>query len=50
MYGRGSFGSVVSETIQFELLYVHDLGPRSKMALAFNTHISSYIQLDVCSY
>ena len=47
MYGRGSFGSVVSEKIQFELLYVHDLWPRSKMALA---HISSYIQLDVCSY
>ena len=43
-------GTVVSEKIQFELLYVNDLGPRSKMTLAFNTRISSYIQLDVCSY
>ena len=43
-------GTVVSEKIQFEFLYVHDLGPRSKMTLTFNTHISSYIQLDVCSY
>ena len=42
--------TVVSEKIQFDLLYVHNLGPRSKMTLAFNTHISSYIQLDVCSY
>ena len=50
-------GTVVSEKIQFEFLYVHDLGPRSRndldhqgqeMTLTFNTHISSYIQLDVC--
>ena len=43
-------GTVVSEKIQFELLYVNDLGPRSKMTLDFNTHVSSYIQFDVCSY
>ena len=40
--------TVVSEKIQFELLYVHNLG--QEMTLTFNTHISSYIQLDVCSY
>ena len=43
-------GKVVSEKIRFEFLYVHDLGTRSAMTLTFNTHISSYIQLDVCSY
>ena len=43
-------GKVVSEKIRFEFLYVHDLGTRSVMTLTFNTHISSYIQLDVCSY
>ena len=43
-------GKVVSEKIIFEFSYVHDLGPRSKMTLTFNTHIPSYIQLDVCSY
>ena len=43
-------GTVVSEKIQFEFLYVHDLGPRSKNDLTFNTRISLYMQLDVCSY
>ena len=33
-----------------EFSYVHNLGPRSRNVLTFNTHISSYIQLDVCSY
>ena len=33
--------TVVSEKIWFEFLYVHDLGPRSRMTLTFNTHISS---------
>ena len=35
------FGKEVSEKIWFEFLYVHDLGPRSKMTLTINTHISS---------
>ena len=39
-------GKAVSEKIRFEVLYVHDLGPRSRNDL----HIPSYIQLDVCSY
>ena len=45
-------GTVVTEKIRFECLYVHDLGPRSRnaMALTLNTHIPSYIQLDDCSY
>ena len=43
-------GKVVSEKIRSEFLYVHDLGPSLKMTLTFNTHIPSYIQLDVCSY
>ena len=43
-------GTVVSEKIWFELLYVHDLVPRSRNDLTFNTHIASYIQLDVCSF
>ena len=43
-------GKVVSEKMRFEFLYVHDLGPRSRMTLTFNTHIPSYIQLDDCSY
>ena len=43
-------GTVVSEKIWFEFLYEHDFGPRSRMTLTFNTHISSYIQLDICSY
>ena len=41
-------GTVVSEKIQFEFLYVHYLGPRSTLPL--NTHIPSNIQLDDCSY
>ena len=43
-------GTEVSEKIQFEFLYVHDLEPRSRNDLVLHTHISSYIQLDVCSY
>ena len=44
-------GKVVSEKIQFERLYVHDLGCQGQeMTLASNTHIPSYIQLDVFSY
>ena len=31
-------GTVASEKIRFEFLYVHDLGPRSKMTLTFSTH------------
>ena len=37
-------GTVVSEKIQFEFLYVQDLGPGQEMTLTVNTHISSYIQ------
>ena len=33
-------GKVVSEKIQFEFLYVHDLGPRASNYL--DTHISSF--------
>ena len=40
---------VISEKIQFEYLYVHDLGPRSRNDLDLHTHIPSYILLDVCS-
>ena len=40
----------VSEKVQFEFLYVHDLGPSQEITLTFNTHISSSFQLDVCSY
>ena len=36
-------GTVVSEKIQFEFLYVHDLGQGQEMTMTFNTHISSYI-------
>ena len=43
-------GKVVSEKIQFEILYVHTLGQGQEMTLTFNTHIPSNIQLDVCSY
>ena len=31
-----------SEKVQFEFLYVHDLGQGQEMTLTFNTHISSY--------
>ena len=41
-------GTVVSEKIQFKFLYVLTLGQGQEIALTFNTHISSYIQLDVC--
>ena len=41
-------GTVVYEKIWFEILYVQDLGPGPEMTLTFNTHIPSYIQLDVC--
>ena len=45
------FGKVVSEKIQFEFLYVHDLGPRSRNDLDLQySHIFIYIQLDDCSY
>ena len=40
--------TVVSEKIQFEILYVPTLGHGQEMTLTFNIHISSYIQLDVC--
>ena len=43
-------GTVVSEKFQFEFLYVHNLGPSQEMTLTFNTLISSYIELDICSY
>ena len=33
-------GTVVSEKIQFEVLYVNNLGPRSRNDLTFDTHIS----------
>ena len=34
-------GTVDSEKILFEFLYVHNLGPRSRNDLDLNTHISS---------
>ena len=43
-------GTVVSENIRFELLYVHDLGPGQEMTLTFYTNIFSYSQLADCSY
>ena len=46
-------GKEVSEKIQFEFLYVHDLGPRSRDDLDLqysHTFIYSNIQLDDCSY
>ena len=43
-------GTVVSEKIRFEFLYITTLGKGQEMTLTFNTHIPSYIQLDVCSY
>ena len=36
-------GTVVSGKIQFEFLYVHNLGPRSTMTLTFNTHAHFFI-------
>ena len=43
-------GAVVSEKIRFEFLLYTTLGQGQEMTLTFNTHIPSYIQLDVCSY
>ena len=43
-------GTVVSEKIQFNFYMCTTLGQGQEIALTFNTHISSYIQLDVCSY
>ena len=49
-------GKLVSEKIWFEFLYVHDLRPLhdlrqgQEMTLTFNTHIPSFIELDVSSY
>ena len=43
-------GRVVSEKIQFDFCMYTTLGQGQEMILTFNTHISSYIQLDVCSY
>ena len=41
-------GTVVSEKIQFDFCMYTTLGQGQEMTLTFNTHISSYIQLDVC--
>ena len=39
----GKIGTVVSEKIQFEFLYVHDLGPRSRNDLDLQySHIFIY--------
>ena len=44
-------GTVVSEKIQLEFLYVHNLGPRSRNHLDLQySHIFIYIQLDGCSF
>ena len=43
-------GTVVSEKIQFAFCMYTTLAQDQEMTLTFNTHISSYIQLDVCSY
>ena len=43
-------GTVVSEKIRFEFLYVHDLGQGQEMTLTFNTHTPSYIHFNVCYY
>ena len=34
-------GTEASEKIRFEFLYLHDLGPRSRNDLGFNTHLPS---------
>ena len=41
--------TVVSVKIQFEFCMYTTLGQGQEMTLTFNTPISSYIQLDVCS-
>ena len=43
-------GTVVSEKIQFDFCMYTTLDQGQEMTLTFNTHISSYNQLDVCSY
>ena len=43
-------GTVVSEKIWFEICMCTTLDQGQEMTLTFNTHIESYIQLDVCSY
>ena len=44
-------GTEVFEKIWFEFLYLHTVCQGQEITLTFNTHISSYIQLDVtCSY
>ena len=43
-------GTVVSEKIQFVFCMYTTLDQGQEMTLTFNTQISSYIQLDVCSY
>ena len=42
-------GSVVSEKIRFEFLYVHDLGPRSRndLDLQYSQYLHQVIQLSV---
>ena len=42
-------GKVVSEKIWFDFCMYMTLGQGQEMALTFNTHIPSYIQLDDCS-
>ena len=41
-------GTVVSEKIQFDFCMYTTLGQGQEKTLTFNTHISSFIQLDVC--
>ena len=43
-------GAVVSEKIQFDFCMYTTLDQGKEMTSTFNTHISSYIQLDVCFY
>ena len=43
-------GKVVSEKTGFHFCMYKTLGQGQEMTLTFNTHISSYIPLDDCSY
>ena len=43
-------GKVVPEKILFEFYMYTTLDQGQVMTLTFNTHIPSYIQLDVCTY
>ena len=43
-------GKAVSEKILFEFCMYTTFGQGQEMTLTINTHISSYIQLDDCSY